>query len=146
MAEALVLALPLTALLGLGVATMSISQDAFWPLGAMDLITVLAAVAVFAGWWLIVKAVRGGADALRIANRSWWLAASFGALLVLAAVVSMLIPASPEYSSAAIFREHLERCVLGAPLVVVLAHLWAEARFRKPANKTIHATREEARA
>jgi hypothetical protein len=67
-------------------------------------------------------------------------------LLVVSAVVSMLLPASPEYTPAASFREHLELCILGVPLVGVLAHLWAEATFRKNANKPMHATCEDARA
>jgi hypothetical protein len=107
---------------------------------------MMAAVASLSGWWLLIKAIRGGAEALRETNRGWWVAASLGCVLVLAAIVSRLLPASPEYSSEATFREHLESCILGLPLVGVLAHLWAEARFRKTANKSMHATCEDARA
>ena len=146
-AEAVVFALPLTGLLSLGVTRISISSgQQNWSALASDLVTVLAAIAAFSGWWLIVKAVRGGAEALRRTNRNWWLAASLGVLLVAAAVVSMLLPPSPEYSPAAQFRDHLELCTLGVPLVVILGHLWAEARFRKTANKPFHATCEDARA
>jgi hypothetical protein len=81
-------------------------------------------------WWLIVKALQGGAEALRSAHRAWWLAALIGLSMVLAAAVSMLLPDSPKSSSAASFREDLERCIVGVPLVVIFAHLWAEARFR----------------
>jgi hypothetical protein len=146
-AEAVVLALPVTAMLILGITEVSFSanEDA-WPRMAIDLITVLAALAAFAGWWLIVQAVRGGADALQATHRGWWLAAAIGVLLVIAAVMSMVLPASPEYTPAATFREHLELCVLGGPLIIVLGHLWAEAWFRKSANKPMHATREDARA
>jgi len=140
-AEAVLLGLPLTLLLALVTPTMSISsQSEFWPFGAVDLVTGLASVAVLGGWWLLIKAIRGGAEALRAANRGWWVAASLGAVLVLAAIVSTLLPFSTEYSSAAIFRQHLEGCILGLPLVVVLAHLWGEARFRKSANNAVHAT------
>lgn len=142
-AEALLLVLPISALLVLGLTAMSISTGDAWPWRAIDLVTVLAAIATFAGWWLIVKAVRGGAEALRAAHLGWWLVASIGVLLVLAAGVSMLLPASPEYTPTAHFREHLERCMLGVPLVVVLGHLCAEARFRRPAEI---ATREGGRA
>ena len=146
-AEEVVLALPLTGLLALGIAAISpAAVDEFWPWVAVDLVTVLAAVSVVAGWWLIVKAVRGGAEALRSTSRGWWIAASLGSLLVPAAVVSMLLPPSPEYSRAAFFREHLELCILGAPLMVILVHLWAEARFRTSANNALQATREDARA
>lgn len=134
-AEAVVLALPVTALLVLGVTGIDFShQERVWPWRAMDLITVLAAIAALAGWWLIVTAVRGGAEALRSTHRAWWVAASIGVLLIVAAVVSRLLPASPEYSPAATFREHLQACILGAPLLIVLGHLWAEARFRKNAD------------
>jgi uncharacterized membrane protein HdeD (DUF308 family) len=130
-AEAVVFALPLTVLLGLGVPSVSIpSRDDFWPFGAADLLTVVALVAVVAGWVLLVKAIRGGTEALQRAHRGWWWAASLGVVLVIAAVGSKILPASPEYSPAAIFREHLQACILGLPLVVILAHLWAEARFR----------------
>jgi hypothetical protein len=142
-AEAVVFALPLTALLVLGLTTVSPdAMDEFWPWFAADLVTVLAAVSVIAGWWLIVKAVRGGAEALRSTSRVWWITALLGSMLVLASVVSALLPPSPEYSPTAFFREHLERCILGAPLVVILVHLWAEARFRKLANNALQATRE----
>jgi cytochrome bd-type quinol oxidase subunit 2 len=145
-AEAVLLGLPLTGLLGLVVSGMSISnRRAFWPFGAIDLVPVFAAFAVFGGWWLLVKAIRGGAEALQKTNRMWWLAASIGGLLVLAAIVSRCVPASPDYSSAALFRECLEDCMFGLPLVVVLAHLWAEARFQKPANNAMPATCENAR-
>jgi hypothetical protein len=142
-AEAVVLALPLTALMAVGLTTVSPDAiDEFWPWLAVDLVTVLAAVSVVAGWWLIVKAVRGGAEALRSTSRVWWITASLGSILVLASVVSILLPPSSEYSPTAFFREHLERCILGAPLVVILVHLWAEARFRRSANNTLQATRE----
>ena len=128
-AEAIVFALPLTALLALFAPTISIPrQGEFWPFGAADLIAVIAIVAVTAGWVLIVKAIRGGGESLRQSHRAWWYAASSGVALVAAAIVSMLLPASPEYSSPAIFRDQLEYCVLGLPLVLILVHLWAEAR------------------
>lgn len=135
--EAFVFALPLTGLMALAIATLSISfQDAFWPFGANDLVTVLAAAALLSGWWLLIKGIRGSAEALRETHRGWWLAASLGCVLVAAAIVSKLLPASPEYSPAAIFREHLEHGILGLPLVAVLAHLWAEARLRKSSART----------
>jgi len=131
--EAMVFALPLTALLALFVPTVSIPRSGeWWPFGAADLITVIAVVAVCAGWILIVKGVRGGGESLRQSHGAWY-AASPGVVLVLAAIVSTLLPASPEYSPAAIFRDHLEYFILGFPLVLILAHLWAEAHFRKSA-------------
>ena len=147
--EALLLAVPLTGLLLLGasgsVATISSGYE-FWPWGARDCITGLALIAVAAGWWLIIAAIRHGAEGLRAANRGWWLASSFGPILILAAIASMLLPSSPEYSSSALFREHLESCVVASPLLLVLGHLWMEARFRKSANNAMHATCEDARA
>jgi hypothetical protein len=129
MAEAIVLALPLTGLVGLAATTVSIPRmGEFWPFGAADLITVIAMVAVVAGWVLLVKGIRGGGESLRQSHRAWWYAALSGVMLVLGAVVSMLLPASPEYSPPTLFRDHLEYCVLGLPLAVILAHLWAEAR------------------
>jgi hypothetical protein len=128
-AEAILFAVPLTALLGLFAPTISIPRKGeFWPYGAADLITVIAIVAVFAGWALTVKSIRGGGESLRHSHRAWWYAASFGVVLVLAAIVSMLLPASREYSPAAIFRDHLEHCILGLPLVIMLMHLRVEAR------------------
>jgi hypothetical protein len=133
-AEAVLLALPLTALLAFAITTsLFAGPSEFWPWGAINLITVLAAVATISGWWLLISAIRGGAEALRETHRAWWLAALLGCLLVLAAIVSWLLPRSPEYSPAAVFREWLETCIFGLPLVVVLAHLWAEARFRRNA-------------
>jgi hypothetical protein len=88
--EAVVFALPLTALLGLGVTTISITgENGFWPFGAIDLITVLALVAVSAGWALIVIAIQGGAEGLRKATSGWWFAVSLGSISVLAAAVSV---------------------------------------------------------
>jgi hypothetical protein len=128
-AEAILFALPLTALLALFAPTISIPRKGeFWPFGAADLITVVAIVAVTAGWVLIVKAIRGGGESLRQSHRAWWYAASAGVVLVAGAIVSMLLPASPEYSPAAMFRDHLQQCLLGLPLVIILAHLWVEAR------------------
>lgn len=128
-AEAILLAVPLTGLLVLFAPTISIPRKGeFWPFGAADLITVIAIVAVSAGWVLIVKAIRGGGERLRQSHRAWWYAASSGVILVLAAIVSMLLPAAPEYSPAAMFRDHLNLCILGLPLVITLAHLWVEAR------------------
>ena len=125
-AEAIVFALPLTFLLGRFAPTISIPRKGeFWPFGAADLITVIAMVAVSAGWVLIVKALRGS---LRQSHHAWWYAASLGVALVVAAIVSMLLPASREYSPAAIFRDHLQHCILGLPLGILLAHLWIEAR------------------
>jgi NADH:ubiquinone oxidoreductase subunit 6 (subunit J) len=126
-AEAAVLGLPVSGLLSVMVILLSTGSEQRvrpWT------IVALAAGAVFAGWWLIVKALQGGAEALRSAHRAWWLAALIGLSMVLAAAVSMLLPDSPKSSSAASFREDLERCIVGVPLVVIFAHLWAEARFR----------------
>lgn len=124
--------LPVAGLSILAVLTIfPVRIAAFWPWISVELVTVCAAVAVFAGWWLIIKALRGGANALRGTNCAVWIGASFGVLLVLAAVASRVLESSPEYSAMAIFREHLEVCVLGAPLIIMLAHLWAEARFRR---------------
>lgn len=69
-----------------------------------------------------------------------WIAAWVGALLVVAAIVSNLLPPSPEYSPTAIFRERLEACILGLPLVIVLDHLWFEARFRESVKNALNAT------
>jgi hypothetical protein len=134
-AEGLVFALPLTALLGLAATAISIpGKGELWPFGAADLITVIAMVAVFAGWVLIVTGIRGGGESLRQAHRAWWYAACLGVMLVLAAVVSMLLPASPEYSPPAIFRDHLEHSILGLPLAGILAHLCAESRRKAVAG------------
>ena len=138
-AEAVVLALPVTALLALGITTISISADSdAWRM-AENLITVLATLAALGGWWLILKAVCGGAEALRATHLGWWLTASIGVVLLLLAVVSMLLPASPDSTSPAFLRQHLERCAMGAPLVVILGHLLAEAMFRKTANQPLNA-------
>lgn len=108
-------------------------------------IIMLAAVSVLAGWWLILSGIRGGAEALRNAHWAWWLTAFVGVALVVAGFVSMLLPPPPEYSPEAYFRENLNACVLGLPLVVILAHLWAEARRRPSANNALQPTREDAR-
>lgn len=130
--EALVFAVPVTGLLGLAVAVLPATKtNKFWPWLAMDLVTTLAVLSVAAGWWLIFKALRGGAGALHATHRAWWVVASLGLLLVLGALASLALPSSPPYLPAALFREHLQRCILGAPLVIILTHLWIEARFHR---------------
>jgi hypothetical protein len=142
-AEAVLFAAPLTALLVLGISAISLTaNDAFWPWIAADLITAFAALAVVAGWWLIVKGIRGGAESLRGAHWAWWLSALVGVILVVAGASSMLLAPAPEYSHEAFFREQLELCVLASPLVAVLGHLWAEAKLRKPARDIHRATRD----
>jgi hypothetical protein len=132
--EAVLIALPLTVLSFFGVASISLpgKQD-FWPFGAADFVTLSAQLSVVAGWALLWTAIRDGGERLR-SFRPWWLVASWGVVLVFAAIVSKLLPPSPEYSPAAVFREHLELCILGLPLVAVLTHVWAEARWRRSAG------------
>jgi hypothetical protein len=123
--EAVVIAVPFTVLAFFGNASISFpGSEAFWPFGAVDLVILSAQLAVVAGWGLLWTAIRDGAPRLRSFG-SWWLVASWGVVLVLAAIVSKLLPPSPEYSPAATFRANLEMCILGLPLVAVLAHLWA---------------------
>lgn len=130
-AEAIVLGVPLTALLIFAIPSFSIpGRGQLWPVGAIDLVIVLATAATASGWRLLIAAIRGGAEALRKTHRAWWLTASLGCVLVLTGFVSMFLPPSPEYTPAAAFREYLDPCALGLPLVIVLIHLWAEARLR----------------
>jgi hypothetical protein len=130
LAEAVLIALPLTVLLFFSTPTLTFGSEGFWPFRVGDMVIFSAQLSVVAGWVLLWTGIRDGGDRLRSFGPWWWVA-SWGAVLVLAAIMSRLLPPSPAYSPAATFRGQLELCIFGVPFVAILAHLWAEARWRR---------------
>jgi len=131
--ETLLVAAPLSLAylwLGSGLLIPPALTSPWWPTVSIALIAALALVALIAAWTLVLSYLSGGAAALRARGAGWWTIASLGAVIVLAAFFSALMPASREYSPAWAFRQNLELFGLGAPLVLPLAHLVAERRRR----------------
>jgi hypothetical protein len=152
--EAALIAAPLTLLLLVfipfsvtGSSPWSIRElRSVWPDMATTAVAVLAAICAAAGWWLIVAYLAGGVSGLRAQHRRWWSLAFGGGIMVVAAVVNALLPASSGHLALSAFRENLNFLLAGAPLLLPLIHVWLEKHFRGTANKPMQATRENARA
>ena len=101
-----------------------------WPFRVNALIGVLVLAAVLAAWVLILSYLRAGSHGLRERGLRWWLLPFVGVTVVLSAGLTTLLPPSIEYSNWWSFRTQFEMFVLGAPLLVPLAHLFAERTRR----------------
>src|SRR5262245_12933241 len=93
-AATVLIVLPTTYVLGaVLVATPASVSYSFWPYGAWGMITVVAAVALLAGWRLLIRALRGGS--LRAVHRAWWWVAFLGPVTIGVSTASLILPASP---------------------------------------------------
>lgn len=117
--EAIVFAVPITSL---AVPILLLSPIRF--------VNLLSVISLAGGCRLLLGGISGGTESLRSVHRTWWSAAYLGVLLVLCGFVSTLLPPSFPYSQMEIFRQELEQCLIGTPLVLILVHLKWLARGR----------------
>jgi hypothetical protein len=129
-AEVLLLMVPLCILLSIvsGLAMLEIFQPYQRP---QKICLVLSVFSVVCLWRLVIRFFSKGGSGLRKVSRYWWAGAGFGSVIAIAACVSWLAPASPEYTPWAEFREDFNRLALGLPLLVPFVHLTCEAMCRR---------------
>lgn len=131
MLEAVLLALPLTLLLlFFSVLMLRVALETGltqWrdlnvvPLLVLDLVALLA---VAVEWGLLYVAFRRGAAGLRQVRPLWWYLAAVGLVPLVLGVIAMFLRLVQD--------DIYEMFLLGTPFLLILGHLWAEARFRKP--------------
>jgi hypothetical protein len=131
--ELLLIVAPLSvafAWLGVGMLIPSVFVAPWSPSGAAGVVAIIAFVALLNGWVLVLSFLRGGAVALAQRGIVWWVLPAVGALILVASLLSILLPPSVEYSPEWQFRQLLELFAVGVPLLLPFGHLVAERRFR----------------
>ena len=93
--------------------------------------SVLCLSAIFSGWRLFVAYLRGGLPTLRKQNLGWWAMIIAGTLILIASLISRLLPPSPEYSTWDYFRSDLNLFALALPILIPIGHLAFERFIRK---------------
>lgn len=99
----------------------------------------LASTSLVTGWWLMVQFWRHGAERLSASTNVAWVLVLFSGIAVVAA--SILVLTSLAIPSIDGFARQVGILVFGLPLLVPLAHLWAERRFRSTANTSLERSR-----
>ncbi len=84
----------------------------------------VSAASILSGWRLLGAYFWNGTTALTAVRSLWWYLALAGVIPILAALVSMLLPPSVEYSLEEYYRKQLEGFIFGAPLLLPLFHLF----------------------
>ena len=143
LAELMLLAMPLSALLaawGLAVIVPAAFTNPSAVSVAMGSFTLVALVALTAGWVLAFRFLYGGVHYLAASSLVLWFAASAGALIVLAALVSTYSPQPEPYTSWWAFRQDFSLFLFGAPALVPLAHLVTERLRHMGANYSLKRT------
>ena len=107
-----------------------------WGLDSIiGLIALLAFGALISLWVLILSFLRGGSVALKERKHHWWWFPAAAALAVAVSLASVVLPPSPEYSSAWFFRVRLNLFTLGLPLALPFVHLVIERLHRRLSAK-----------
>jgi hypothetical protein len=134
--ELFVIVLPLSVLLLFATIVQVPNSIEFltWYNIANSFFGLAACAAVTAGILISRVFIRQGSAGLRNLRPTLWILSLVGAILALAAMVSKLLPPSPEYSPEAMFRADFELFVLGLPMFIPLSHLILE-RFRGKKEK-----------
>ena len=95
------------------------------------ILSVLSLAAIGSGWRLFFAYLRGGVENLRRQHSAWWAMTLMGLLILLAALVSSILPPSCEYSFWWNLRMSFNGFALAFPLLIPLAHLAYERFMRK---------------
>ena len=131
--ELLIIVLPLSLLLLIATPLQVVNTIEFfrWYHILNSLFAVAACVAVSAGLLISRTFVKEGSSELHNFKPVLWIFSFFGVALSLAAGISTLLPASPEYSAEEMFRNDFELFILGFPMLIPLIHLILERFLRK---------------
>ncbi len=130
-AEAVVIALPISIFATIATVLFVISTRRATGFVLHDWLAVLAILclaAIFSGWYLFMAFFRGGVSELQQKNVGWWVMIVVGIFILIASVISRLLPPSPEYSTWEYFRSDLHMFTLALPILIPIGHL-AYERF-----------------
>jgi len=92
-------------------------------------IGILTAASILAIWRIGYKSLNNKNTNLNNCPYLWVLIFA-GALIVLGAVFSSLLPLSPPYSALSDLRGKIENFILGFPIIIVALHLYYETNKR----------------
>jgi hypothetical protein len=135
--EAIVIALPISGFALL--AAIVLVPDVFLYPGlshvvALGILALISLFAIGSGWRLFIIFLRHGRDGLKSQHFGWWVMILAGVLVLIASLLSNILPPSPEYSRWWTFRLSFDGFVLGAPILIPLCHLAFERFLRKPSS------------
>jgi hypothetical protein len=102
-----------------------------WDNIANSLFALIACVSALSGLLIARAFIKHGSSELHNLRSIFWVFSFLGVALPIAAMVSQLLPPSPEYSVEEMFRNDFEYFVLGFPMVIPLVHLTLERYLRK---------------
>lgn len=132
-AEYLIIILPLAMVLLLATLIQSYLMFEYfsWSNSSLTFFAYLACMTIIAGYVIANNFILHGTRGLHTVKTKWWTMSFIGVTLVLVAGISKFIPASPEYSFSAIFRDDFELFSSGFPIFIPFAHLLLEKYLRK---------------
>ena len=96
---------------------------------------ILYLLAIGSGWRLFIAYLRGGAANLYRLHWIWWAAVILGAIILLASLLSIILPVLPE-SRGWLFQYNFQPFAVTFPWNILLIHLTIERFWRKPPHIT----------
>jgi uncharacterized membrane protein HdeD (DUF308 family) len=100
----------------------------------MGILAIFGLLAIGSGWHLFIVYLRKGTKELKNQPASWWLVILIGVMILVASLISNLIPPSPEYTRWWNFRANFDVVAFGLPMLIPLCHLAYERLFRKASS------------
>jgi hypothetical protein len=100
----------------------------------MGILAFFGLLAIGSGWHLFIIYLRKGGKELKNQPIGWWLIIFIGVMILVASLISNLLPPSPEYSRWWNFRALFDVVAFGLPMLIPLCHLAFERLFRKTSS------------
>lgn len=97
----------------------------------LAVLSILCLTAIFSGWYLFVAYLRGGTSLLQKQSVGWWIMIGVGMLILIASIISRLLPPSLPYSTWDLFRSDLQKFTSALPVLIPFGHLAYERFIRK---------------
>ena len=97
----------------------------------LAVLSILCLAAIFSGWYLFVAYLRGGTSLLQKQSVGWWIMIGVGMLILIASIISRLLPPSTPYSPWDDFRSDFHHFTLALPVLIPIGHLAYERFIRK---------------
>ncbi len=132
--EAILIVAPLTFLASLETylqVSSLIEFPSLFYVVALGLLASLNLMAIISVWRLFVAFFHGGRSELKNQHPVWWVIIFIGVIILLGAIISNLLPPSPEYSDWWSFREDFNLFAFSAPILIPMCHLAAERVLRR---------------